>query len=146
LILCSSSFSSPRVVIFQRQTQKNNLDSTSRNKISDQSARFTDEELKDCFTLKENCKCDTKNKIGSKWDAYDGIGSLIDQDVSDSPLLTLAKNKRDVLTYVHLVKAESTAPMDTNKEDDEKSADEELEEDSWGCFDEDSDEEAEFEG
>ena len=31
---------------------------------------FTKEELRDCFTLKRGCDCDTKNKLGKKWDDY----------------------------------------------------------------------------
>ena len=100
--------------------------------------------MRDCFTLKEDCKCDTKNKIGRKWDNYDGIGSLVDVDISDAPLLTLARKSSEVLTYVHLVKEEddSSSPIDNVG----GSSDISDEEDNWDCFDEDSDEEAEFEG
>ncbi len=54
-------------VIYQRQVQKGLLDS--KNRKSNNSG-FTDDELKDCFTLKENCDCDTKRKMGNKWDDY----------------------------------------------------------------------------
>lgn len=62
-------------VIYQRQTQKNNLASFSDGKASSKinskkSTRFTPEELRDCFTLKENCACDTKRKIGGLWKEY----------------------------------------------------------------------------
>jgi hypothetical protein len=61
-------------VIFQRQIQKNLLDTIASKKASrGKSTSFTDEELKDCFTLKEQCKCDTKNKVGSNWEAYGKI-------------------------------------------------------------------------
>lgn len=57
--------------MFQRQTQKNNLDTIATNKSSkNKSHRFTDEELRDCFTLKEKCMCDTKDKIGKDWEDY----------------------------------------------------------------------------
>jgi len=57
--------------MFQRQTQKTNLDTISKKKSSkSKSHRFTDEELKDCFTLKERCACDTKNKVGKDWEDY----------------------------------------------------------------------------
>ena len=38
-------------VIYQRQTQKNNLDTIGSEKHRGNSNRFTDEELKDCFNL-----------------------------------------------------------------------------------------------
>ncbi len=64
-------------VIYQRQTQKNNLASfshaspSSKGRQSKSSTRFTPEELRDCFTLKEGCACDTKNKIGGGiWKDY----------------------------------------------------------------------------
>lgn len=56
-------------VILQRQIQKSNLDTIS-SKSQNNFKRFTDEEIKDCFTLKENCVCDTKSKLGSKWRDY----------------------------------------------------------------------------
>eukprot|EP00979_Chaetoceros_neogracilis_P014409 scaffold4599_cov240-Chaetoceros_neogracile.AAC.8 len=132
-------------VIFQRQTQKSLLDTIASKKARGQSASFTDEELKDCFTLKEQSNCDTKHKIGSEWDNYAGVDSLLEQDVSDKPLLKLARDKSEVLTYVHLVKDSVSI---TTKEDDtgDTSSIEEFagQKDEWNCFDEDS--EAEFEG
>ena len=67
------------IVIYQRQMQKNNLatlamdsKALSRKKNTN---HFTKEELQDCFTLKEDCDCDTKEKIGSHWIDY---GKLIE--------------------------------------------------------------------
>ena len=62
------------LVIYQRQAQKSNLalaisKSKSKRSSKDASARFTDDELRDCFTLK-HCACDTKNKIGTNWGKY----------------------------------------------------------------------------
>lgn len=76
-----------------------------------------------------------------------GVDSLLEQDVSDEPLLMLAREKSDVLTYVHLVK--DSVPITLEEGDDEASDScsvEELasKEDNWDCFDEDS--EVEFEG
>jgi hypothetical protein len=69
----------------------------------------------------------------------------LEQDVSDKPLLKLARDKAEVLTYVHLVKDSVSI---TTKEDDtgDTSSIEEFagQKDEWNCFDEDS--EAEFEG
>lgn len=63
-------------VIYQRQTQKNNLATfsedvkeSSRGSPDSKSTRFTPEELRDCFTLKD-CDCDTKSKIGRGWLNY----------------------------------------------------------------------------
>lgn len=127
--------------MFQRQTQKNNLDTGPGNNFCNQSTRFTDEELKDCFTLKDACRCDTKDKIGASWDEYYGVRTLEDKEVTDAPLLKLARIKSDVLTYVHLVKATEVSPVKLSTQEDPISEEEE----SWDCFDEDSDEEAEFE-
>jgi len=60
-------------VVYQRQIQKGNLatitvDGSSSAESS--SARFTKEELRDCFTLKEDCDCDTKRKVGERWAEY----------------------------------------------------------------------------
>ncbi len=65
-------------------------------------------------------------------------------DISDAPLLTLARKNPEVLTFVHSVKEEddSSSPIDNVG----GSSDISDEEDNWDCFDEDSGEEAEFEG
>lgn len=68
-IICTSFFH--KIVIYQRQTQKTNLDTiATKRRLKDNSHRFTDEELRDCFTLKEGCTCDTKNKLRKDWDDY----------------------------------------------------------------------------
>ncbi len=71
-------------VIYQRQIQKNNLASFSedakvlpKRNVKNKSTRFTPEELKDCFTLKENCICDTKNKLGAEWMTYGNFSSIL---------------------------------------------------------------------
>jgi len=132
-------------VMFQRQTQKNNLDTIATNKTSKtKSHRFTDEELRDCFTLKEKCTCDTKDKIGKDWEHYGGVQSLLEKSVQDELLLALARDKADVISYVHLVQDSISIPIDSDPESEV--FDESFEEvDDWECFDEDSEEEAEFE-
>ena len=59
-------------VVYQRQTQKSNLATLTVDGqgSSKKSAGFTKEELRDCFTLKVGCACDTKRKVGGKWDDY----------------------------------------------------------------------------
>ena len=61
-------------VVYQRQTQKQNLSTLTVDGkgSSKKSAGFTKEELQDCFTLKADCSCDTKRKVGSKWSEYEG--------------------------------------------------------------------------
>jgi SNF2 family DNA or RNA helicase len=60
-------------VVFQRQIHKGNLASITvdgSSSMKKNSSGFTKEELRDCFTLKEGCACDTKRKLGSKWPEY----------------------------------------------------------------------------
>jgi len=98
-------------VIYQRQSQKNNLASfskdakkgSSKSMTKDKSTRFTPEELRDCFTLKEECICDTKDKIGKMWKHYNGVESLHEQSCQDSPLLELARSMPVDLSFVHIV-------------------------------------------
>jgi hypothetical protein len=154
--------------MFQRQTQKNNLYTIAANKTSkSKSHRFTDEELRDCFTLKERCMCDTKEKIGKDWEAYgefiyqvnltiigilplliicleEGLQSLVKKCVKDKPLLALARDKADVISYVHLVQDLPSLPIESDTES--VTFDESCEEDNnWECFEEDSSDEVEFE-
>lgn len=132
-------------VMFQRQTQKNNLDTIATNKSSkNKSHRFTDEELRDCFTLKEKCMCDTKDKIGKDWEDYEGFQSLLNKCIEDKPLLSLARKKADVISYVHLV--QDLTSITVESETESIVLEESCEEDNdWECFDEDSESEAEFE-
>lgn len=96
------------------------------------SARFTKEELRDCFTLKEDCNCDTKRKVGKRWPEYGKIGvatthcnnynsvshslvsnviaggaqDLESQDCNDAPLLSVAKTHSKTLRFIHEVTEE----------------------------------------
>lgn len=119
-------------VILQRKIQNPNLDTISSKQQGSYSS-FTDEEVRDCFTLKENCICDTKRKLGPKWEDYsqysmvltskrvirihrltyflyliffqtDGPESLRDQGLEDEVLLKVEKVEEIVLTYVHIAK------------------------------------------
>ena len=69
-----------------------------------------------------------------------GVESLTDQGVLDKPLLALAMREPNILTYAHVVK-DHFSVLD---ESEMSSSDEEDRD--WDCFDEDSDEEAEFDG
>jgi hypothetical protein len=53
--------------------------------------------------LKEDCDCDTKRKLGSRWAAYDGADSLQSQGCTDSPLLDIAETVSESLAFVHIV-------------------------------------------
>lgn len=60
-------------VICQRQIQKGNLATLTVDggpKSKGSATSFNSEDLKECFTLKEDCDCDTKLKIGKKWPEY----------------------------------------------------------------------------
>ena len=62
------------LVICQRQIQKGNLatlavDTGGKNSKKQVLDKFTKEELRDCFTLKD-IDCDTKVKLGDRWPSY----------------------------------------------------------------------------
>lgn len=87
-------------VIYHRQIQKNNIATFTIdqknalvNRTDNFSVQFSNEELHDCFILKE---CESNRII-------DGPESLRIQGCLDEPILTLTENKLNVLTYVHLV-------------------------------------------
>ena len=94
-------------VIYQRQCQKGGLatltvDATINGKApsSKNNAKFSKEEIRECFTLKMDCSCDTKEKIGSRWPDYKGPAGL---DCTDDPLLAVAKSMPDILRHVHIL-------------------------------------------
>ena len=67
-------------VILQRQIAKESLvvfDGTKKNE------KFTKEELKDCFILKDS-DCDTKYKLGQTWPDYGTFISVFTLDVAHS--------------------------------------------------------------
>lgn len=118
-------------VIYQRQMQKGNLSKMANDGGSKQiSSSFSNEELRDCFTLKKDCKCDTKRKLGKKWNDYDGVSSLHSQGIMDEPLIGICGG--DTLTFVHVVddeeedKATSASANDDgdDNEEDEVSSEE----------------------
>jgi hypothetical protein len=59
--------------------------------------------------LKENCTCDTKQKVGSRWPAYDddadGLRAL---GCTDTPLLLIAESIPDTLRFVHIARDDET--------------------------------------
>ena len=57
-------------VILQRQIQKGTLANMTVDSAQKIGQRLNAEELKECFTLKEICVCDTRNKVGKKWPDY----------------------------------------------------------------------------
>lgn len=134
---------SKSTVVYQRQQQKGYLATVTVDGASctKQSSGFTKEELRDCFTLKENCDCDTKFKIGSsKWPEYskflhqrvlarmhcayesnahshilDGVGGLEAQGCTDQPLLDTVVEQSDVLRFVHIVADPPSLEDDKNE-------------------------------
>ena len=139
-------------VIYQRQLQKGNLaklanDGGNKKKGGNNSASFSKEELRDCFTLKEGIKCDTKRKLGKKWNDYSGAACLHSQGCMDRPLIGICEDES--LTFVRVVddEEESTAvdvPGDASEDD--MLSESESEGSFSGEEDESSDEEVEFEG
>lgn len=90
------------LVILQRQTMKGSL-AKAIDVASSRKSMFTDEELKDCFTLKEGCTCDTKDKIGSNWGEFQGAMTLKEGNFQDDVLITVASENQVDLKYVHVV-------------------------------------------
>lgn len=90
-------------VIYQRQTQKENLSTMTVDGAQGSTGKFTKEELVDCFTLKEDCDCDTKDKVGKQWPEYEGFESLLEEGCVDQPLLDIASKMSNVLSFVHIV-------------------------------------------
>jgi SNF2 family DNA or RNA helicase len=138
-------------VIYQRQIQKGNLAKIANDggskKASSANASFTKEELRDCFTLKEGCKCDTKKKLGNKWSDYNGADSLRNHGCFDEPLLGICEDKADTLSFVHLVDDDDDAnPADLDDDDGKKEASDVDDDSSLGLGSESSSEEEEFDG
>jgi hypothetical protein len=102
-------------VICQRQIQKGNLATRAvDSRKSASSPSFTKEEIRDCFTLKENCASTTKEKLGDLWADYDGPSSIISQGCDDEPLIEIASMASN-LAFVHVVdtNAEPLTPEPT---------------------------------
>ena len=122
-------------VVYQRQTQKQNLSTLTvdgQQGSSKKTAGFTKEELRDCFTLKVGCSCDTKRKVGSKWDEYEGIDSLQEQGCTDAPLLSIAEECKDILGFVHIIPEEKSKVEergDSDENDDESGSEDEEDDD-----------------
>lgn len=107
-------------MIFQRQTQKGNLAQLANDggKSKSSSSSFTPEELRDCFTLKQGCKCDTKDKLGKRWNDYSGAITLQNQGCADEPLLAICENLVDTLSFVRVADDVPTAEeMDSLEKD-----------------------------
>jgi SNF2 family DNA or RNA helicase len=99
-------------VIYQRQLQKGNLAKLANDGDSGtNSASFTREDLHDCFTLKLECKCDTKRKLGEKWSEFNIDGC------DDMPLRQICKN--EAVTFVRVVEndEDSTTTLDIDHVD-----------------------------
>jgi hypothetical protein len=94
-------------VIYQRQRQKSALseltvDGDGRQCSKSSSlTKFSKEELKDCFTLKD-CACDTKLKLGKRWPEYTGADGLRELGCCDEPLLNIAMTIGHILSFIHI--------------------------------------------
>mmetsp|Transcript_23138 Transcript_23138/g.48036 ORF Transcript_23138/g.48036 Transcript_23138/m.48036 type:complete len:1065 (-) Transcript_23138:305-3499(-) len=114
-------------VIFQRQTQKGNLANLanyggSKGKSKSNSASFTQEELRECFTLKEGVKCDTKRKLGKKWGDYEGATSLESIGCTDRAILDVCQYHTDTLSYVRVVETEQKSNTSSTEDESESVA------------------------
>jgi len=125
-------------IVYQRQSQKgglatltvdaatnNSTDKRGKSKktgVTTNKAMFSQEELRDCFTLKTDCVCDTKQKLGPRWPDYDGPAALrLSGSCTDEPLLAVAKSLPDTLCFVHLVNGDDeddTTVVATNDDDE----------------------------
>ena len=117
-------------VVYQRQTQKSNLANLTvdcQGTSSRSASGFTKEELRDCFTLKMGCACDTKNKVGRKWDDYGGVSSLEEWGCTDGPLLTIAEQNNTVLSFVRIAEEDQAVDAEAIHASGEVSEDEEDE-------------------
>lgn len=97
-------------VIYQRQLQKRNLAKLANDGgNSTNSASFSKEELRDCFTLKRDCKCDTKRKLGKKWSELNVDGC------EDRPLLQICEDPN--VTFVREVEQFDVDDVDADFSD-----------------------------
>ena len=110
-------------VIYQRQNQKERLAAMSVD--SQSQGKFTKEELADCFSLKKNCPCDTKLKVGDAWPNYEGRSSLKEWDCEDETLLEVSETAQQYLGFVHIVEeaASTMASASGHRTDAMKSTD-----------------------
>eukprot|EP00980_Cylindrotheca_fusiformis_P002143 scaffold481_cov208-Cylindrotheca_fusiformis.AAC.9 len=126
-------------VICQRQIQKGNLATRAVDgsvpKSGGNTTSFSKEELRECFVLKTNCDCDTKNKVGTRWADYSGAESVKEEGCSDEPLLAICSESSSPLSFVHVVreadveKVHETEVLFSDSEDDDAcfSSEEEFE-------------------
>lgn len=129
-------------VIYQRQTQKGGLATltvdaesnkkkkSKKNASNTNTAKFSKEELRDCFTLKMDCVCDTKQKVGKRWTDYGGPAGLRSLGCTDEPLLTVAETVSNTLRFVHIVDDEQDVDDEGDSSSDEAEEDLGLEEES----------------
>lgn len=112
-------------VTYQRQYQKGDLATLAvdcgraNGYKSGVGLSFSKEELADCFTLKENCLCDTKEKIGNHWPTYE-LENYRDffsqQDCTDEVILNVALETANTLSYVHLISDHEASTSDPSNE------------------------------
>jgi SNF2 family DNA or RNA helicase len=103
-------------VIYQRQSQKGNLATVTVNGSKSQRGKgiFSAEEIADCFSLKQGCPCDSKSKLGLAWPDYEGPDSLALSGCEDTPLLKVAEQLPEVLSFVHIVQENKGETVDTS--------------------------------
>lgn len=84
--------------------------------------------------------------ISHKLCLLDGVECLLKKGVQDEPLLQLARNKSDVVSFVYIVQDIKSIQIDSDGDSSiSPESSNEEEEDNWEHFEEDSQEENEFE-
>ncbi|VEU43372.1 unnamed protein product [Pseudo-nitzschia multistriata] len=135
-------------VILQKQIQKESLATSTVDRArasgKDDGSRLNADELKDCFTLKdEACRCDTRRKMGN-WPDYGGAASLADRGCTDPVLLAVAAGEeRDgspVLSFVHVVEEDKEQALrDPTRGGGSRGGDEEKPDTDTNCNSDDDD-------
>ena len=112
-------------VILQRQLQKGNLalDGAKKGKKRGTASEFSKEELKDCFTLKENAVCETNDKFGGNWASGEMPDDMIDKDCS---FAQIANQRNDLITFVRYGSDRDARCSSIGSIEDKKSAIEDM--------------------
>lgn len=99
--------------------------------------KFTTEELADCFTLKTNCPCDTKLKVGDSWPEYKGQASLLEWNCTDKPLLEVSETATQWLGFVYIVDEATSTTFASTKSDNMDAAQSTDDEEEFSMCDDD---------
>ena len=88
-------------VILQRQLLKQGLSKLTVDSSEGSDAKFSKEELAECFDLKENCICDTKIKLGTNWPTLRPIQFVFVRMQRLAIAPSCFENSRIIMLYAH---------------------------------------------